>query len=241
MNPVRPFNCNHVDRPNGVMLVDKPSGITSHDVVLFLRRKFAIKKVGHAGTLDPMATGVLVMLLGTATKRSNDLITDDKEYEGTLRLGITTDTCDKEGRVVSTREVNEMPEDSIREAFLSFSGDIDQTPPIFSAIKHKGKKLYELARKGIEVQIKSRRVTIHEIEIKDINLPDITFRVRCSKGTYIRKLAHDLGEKLGCGAHLIALRRTRSGRFSIDDAVGLEDLKKFDGKALENRLIDIVK
>lgn len=226
---------------NGVMLVDKPSGITSHDVVLFLRRKFAIKKVGHAGTLDPMATGVLVMLLGAATKRSNDLITDDKEYEGTLRLGITTDTCDKEGRVVLTKEVNKIPEDSIREAFLSFSGDIDQTPPIFSAIKHKGKKLYDLARKGIKVEIKSRRVTIHEIEIKDIDLPDITFRVRCSKGTYIRKLAHDLGEKLGCGAHLIALRRTRSGRFSIDDAVGLEDLKKFDDKGLESRLIDIVK
>lgn len=222
---------------NGIIIVDKPNGITSHDVVLFLRRRFGIKKVGHAGTLDPMATGVLVLLLGEATKLSNSFISDDKEYEGVLRLGIKTRTCDAEGEVLSTRDISGINDRTIRDTAASFIGTIDQVPPMFSALKRDGKKLYKLARKGIEIEREPRKVTIYELDIKNVELPDVWFKVGCSKGTYIRKLAEDIGDKIGCGAHLAALRRTRSGKFSIQDAVSFAALKDYGNYELKDRLI----
>lgn len=222
---------------NGIIILDKPGSVTSHDMVLFLRRRFKIKKIGHAGTLDPMATGVLVLLLGDATKLSNNFIADDKEYEGTLTLGIKTDSHDKEGKVISKRDSSGITPDRIRDIFSSFCGEIEQIPPMVSAVKHKGKKLYELARKGIEVERKPRRVKIYNLDIKEIEMPDIIFSVTCSKGTYIRKLADDIGEGLGCGAHLTELRRTRSGNFSINDAITFEDLKQLNKKQLQERLL----
>ena len=222
---------------NGVVIVDKPGGMTSHDVVLFLRRNFGIKKVGHAGTLDPMATGVLVMLLGNATKLSGSLITDEKVYDGRLMLGVRTDTHDSEGKVTRTKDTADIDKAAVEKAVSSFRGTFDQLPPMVSAVKHKGKKLYELARKGIEVERKPRKVTVYEIELRDISLPEVGFSVRCSKGTYIRKLADDIGEKLGCGAHLTSLRRTRSGRFAIEDAVPFGKLKSMDTEGLTSRVM----
>jgi len=222
---------------NGICIIDKPGGLTSHDLVLFLRRRFKIKKVGHAGTLDPMATGVLVMLLGNATKLSNKFISDDKEYEGSMRLGIKTDSHDKEGKVISSKDISGIKEESVRESFRAFLGDIEQVPPMVSAVKHKGKKLYQLARRGIEVERKPRQIHIYNIEIKSIDLPMVSFSVCCSKGTYIRKLADDIGERLGCGAHLTSLRRLRSGRFGIDKAIPFADLKDFDEERLGEHII----
>lgn len=219
---------------NGIFVVDKPKGITSHDVVLFFRRKFSVKKVGHAGTLDPMATGVLVLLLGSATRLFSQFMSDDKEYEGALRLGIRTDTHDSYGRILSNMEVSNITDKDIKEAFNLFSGTIEQTPPMVSAVRYNGKRLYQLARRSIAVKPKPRKITIYSIKIKDINLPEVSFSVHCSKGTYIRKLACDIGERLACGAHLTALRRIRSGRFSIKDAVSFEDLKSLDIKRLES-------
>ncbi|MEE8359719.1 MAG: tRNA pseudouridine(55) synthase TruB [Candidatus Omnitrophota bacterium] len=224
---------------NGIIIIDKPNGLTSHDVVLFLRRRFGIKKVGHAGTLDPMATGVLVLLLGEATKLSNSFICDDKEYEGVLRLGIKTRTCDKEGEVLSTRDISGISDKTIKDVAASFLGTIDQVPPMFSALKRDGKKLYKLARKGIEIKLEPRKVTIHELDIKNIELPDVWFKVGCSKGTYIRKLAEDIGDRIGCGAHLAALRRTRSGRFRIEDSVAFKELEGLNNKSLEERVQSI--
>ncbi|MFH1752664.1 MAG: tRNA pseudouridine(55) synthase TruB [Candidatus Omnitrophota bacterium] len=222
---------------NGIVVVDKPKGFTSHDIVLFLRRRFGIKKVGHAGTLDPMATGVLVLLLGDATKLSNSFISDDKEYEGTMRLGAKTTTCDAEGEITATNDISGVTPKIIEEAASHFRATIDQVPPMFSALKRGGRKLYKLARKGIEIELEPRKVTVFALDIKKIELPDVWFKVACSKGTYVRKLAEDIGEKIGCGAHLVALRRTKSGRFSIEDAVGFEALKNYSEMELERRLI----
>lgn len=220
----------------GILIVDKPSGFTSHDIVLFVRRRFGIKKVGHAGTLDPMATGVLVLLLGEATRLSNNLLSDDKEYEGRMMLGVRTDTHDMEGNRLSTRDISGLTEDAVRDAFNGFRGMIMQVPPMVSALKHNGERLYKLARKGIEVERKPRPVTIFDIRIRKIELPDVLFFVHCSKGTYIRKLADDVGEKLRCGAHLTGLRRIRSGRFTIDNAVSFDSLKNGDREWLKSRL-----
>lgn len=216
--------------------MDKPKGLTSHDVVSFLRKRFSIGKVGHAGTLDPMATGVLVLLLGRATRLSGKLSCDDKEYEASMRLGITTDSHDSEGKVVCAKETGSLSEDEIKKAFCSFLGVIEQVPPMVSAIKHKGKKLYQLARRGVEIERAPRKITIYDLRIKSISMPDVSFAVSCSKGTYIRKLASDIGEKLGCGAHLTSLRRTRSGRFTIGEAVTFEELKRFDSGMLEKHI-----
>lgn len=211
---------------NGILVIDKPKGPTSHDIVLLIRRAFNIKKVGHAGTLDPMATGILVMLLGTATKLSNQLMSDEKEYEGVLKLGERTDTYDSQGKIVSKKSVPEFNKNDIEIVLNSFKGVVEQVPPMVSAIKHKGRKLYELARQGVEIKRKPRQITIHAIEIKNINLPYIGFSVQCSKGTYIRALASDIGDKLGCGAHLTELRRTRSGNFTLKDTISIEELEK---------------
>lgn len=209
---------------DGILVIDKPKGPTSHDIVDIVRRTLRIKKVGHAGTLDPMATGVLVVLLGKCTKESNKLLNDDKEYEAELTIGSRSDTGDAEGALTASSGAAYISPDDIRRAFSGFTGCIEQSPPAYSAVKHKGKKLYELARRGIKVEIKPRAITIFRLEITDISMPRVRFSVTCSKGTYIRQLAADIGEILGCGAYLSALRRTRSGKFTIDQAMTLDKL-----------------
>jgi len=200
---------------NGVLLVDKSPGMTSHDVVAVARRCLNTKKIGHCGTLDPMATGMLILVIGSATRLSDLLMSEDKEYIGTATLGMTTSTQDKEGEVQETREVPAFTEAQIREAFDSMMGDFYQTPPMVSAIKKDGVPLYKLARQGQVIEREPRLVHVFEYEITRIALPEIDFRVVCTKGFYVRTYAHDLGQKLGCGAHLSALRRSRSGHFTL--------------------------
>jgi len=210
---------------NGILLVDKPSGMTSHDVVDFIRRKFGFKKVGHAGTLDPLATGLLVILIGSATKRSQFLTDEGKSYEATIALGIHTDTGDREGKVLSIGKCD-ISREEIEKILLNFVGEIEQVPPMFSAKKHKGKRLYVYARKGIEVKRKARKITVKKIEILNFSNNKIFLSIDCSKGTYIRQLACDIGMAIGCGAHIVALRRTRSGQFGINNCVKLDELAK---------------
>ncbi|MSR65592.1 MAG: tRNA pseudouridine(55) synthase TruB [Verrucomicrobiae bacterium] len=207
---------------DGILLVDKPPRLTSHDVVDKVRRHFGFKKVGHCGTLDPLATGLLILVLGKATKLSEKLLSDNKDYEGTLRLGITTVSQDADGKVTKISEVPPLTEEQIKQTFAQFMGDIYQTPPMVSAIKQGGKPLYKLARKGIEVEREPRLVHIFEFRVTDIALPDIKFILRCTKGTYVRTLCDDIGNVLGCGGHLAQLRRSRSGNFSIANAHTLE-------------------
>jgi tRNA pseudouridine55 synthase len=209
---------------DGILNINKPPGWTSHDVVGRVRQLTHQKKVGHAGTLDPMATGVLLVCLGRATRVSEYLMASDKTYRAVVRLGVETDTCDAEGEVVATLPVN-VSESDLRRALDKFTGSIDQTPPMYSALKLAGKPLYKLARKGVEVERRPRRVTIHDITLQAWQSPDATIDVRCSPGTYIRSLAHDVGAALGCGAHLAALTRLSSGSFTIEDAAKLADLE----------------
>ncbi|MFA6078893.1 MAG: tRNA pseudouridine(55) synthase TruB [Candidatus Omnitrophota bacterium] len=222
---------------DGVLIIDKPSGWTSHDVVNFIRRRFDVKKVGHAGTLDPMATGVLVMLIGKYTKASSRFMSADKEYYAEMKLGGTSDTGDAWGKVVASGVTVDIKEDKIREVFKGFLGSIEQVPPIYSAVKHKGKKLYELARKGISVKVEPRTIFIEKLDITKIELPEVAFKVCCSKGTYIRQLCVDIGSRLGCGAYLSKLERTRSGAFHIENAMSIEELKAGTAQDLEKRLI----
>ena len=222
---------------NGILIVDKPQGMTSHDVVDFTRRRFGLKKVGHAGTLDPMATGVLVVLIGTYTKSSDSFLKDDKEYDATLSLGATSDTGDAWGRIEKGAETENINAKNIEDVFGRFTGPIEQTPPAYSAVKFKGKKLYELARKGIKVKVEPRKILIKELKITGINMPEVSFIVTCSKGTYIRQLSTDIGAALGCGAHLSRLRRTRSGKFTLEGAVTVGDLNGLDAQGLTARLL----
>lgn len=205
---------------NGILVINKPEGMTSHDVVGRVRRILHTKKVGHAGTLDPLATGVLVVLVGKATKLSERLLCEKKRYKAGFKLGVETDTYDITGEVLS-----EMPaavsEKELSECVKAFSGKISQVPPMYSAIKIGGKKLYELARRGVTVERKPRNVEIYDISLCGENMLDIC----CSKGTYIRSLIHDMGEKLGCGATLTSLCRTSSGKFKLDSAVTIEELE----------------
>jgi tRNA pseudouridine55 synthase len=207
-----------------IIIIDKPAGMTSHDVVDFVRRKLGIKKVGHCGTLDPMATGVLVILTDKATKLSAGLSSDDKEYICRLTLGISTDTHDSTGSIIKKRPIEGITEQSIKEAILSFGGKQKQTPPMVSAKYHKGERLYKLARKGIVVHRDPVDIEIKDIDIISMADDTIMLKVSCSKGTYIRTLCHDIGKKLGCGAHMSSLRRTRSGNFHINDAMPLKDI-----------------
>jgi tRNA pseudouridine55 synthase len=200
---------------NGVLLVDKSPGMTSHDVVAVARRCLNMKKIGHCGTLDPMATGMLILVIGNATRIQDLLMSEDKEYIGTATLGFTTNTQDKEGTPLETKEIPPLTEQQIRAAFDTMTGDFYQMPPMVSAIKKDGVPLYKLARKGQEVEREPRLVHVFEYELTRIAPPEIDFRVVCSKGFYVRTYAHDLGQKLGCGAHLSALRRTRSGHFTF--------------------------
>lgn len=211
-----------------VLLIDKPLQWTSFDVVRKIRNTIKIKKVGHAGTLDPLATGLLIVCTGKFTKKINEYMAQEKEYTGTITLGSTTPTFDLESEPENFKPFDHLTEEDIRSATGKFTGEIQQVPPIHSAIKKDGKRVYELARKGIDVVLEPRRITIKEFEITDIQLPLVAFKVVCSTGTYIRSLANDFGEALGCGGHLSALRRTRIGAFKVEDATGMENFIKKD-------------
>ena len=227
------------NEPVGILLVDKPQGLTSHDVVARMRRVFQIKKIGHAGTLDPMATGLLLILVGRATKASQYLMSMDKEYVGTVKLGEVTDSQDADGEIIATTPVPDLVEKDVAEVIRSFLGDQYQMPPMYSAKKVNGQKLYKLARKGKEVEREPRVIHVSRYEITHFDLPEISFLVACSKGAYIRTLAHDLGERLGCGGHLCALRRTAVGPFSIENANTLEEIEKMTASTLRNKLIPL--
>ena len=209
---------------SGVVVVNKPSGPTSFDVVRRVKGLFKVKRVGHTGTLDPTATGVLPICVGEATKVAGFIADVEKEYEATVRFGQVTDTQDAAGRVLETRPIEGVTEDRVREALRSFVGLIEQTPPMYSARKIEGKRLYELARAGEEVEREPRTVNVDEARMTFFQPPDCGIFVRCSKGTYLRTLAHDLGARLGSGAHLRELRRVRVGPFGIDESVGLDEL-----------------
>ncbi|MCX4305511.1 MAG: tRNA pseudouridine(55) synthase TruB [Acetatifactor sp.] len=227
---------------DGIIIIDKEPGFTSHDVVAKLRGICGQKKIGHTGTLDPAATGVLPVCLGSGTRLCDMLTDTDKEYVAELLLGVETDTQDTTGRVLAAREVN-VSQEELRAAVFSFAGDYGQVPPMYSALKVNGKKLYELAREGKEVERKARQVKIHEIEILDCSLPVVRLRVACSKGTYIRTLCADIGARLGCGGTMQSLRRTAAGRFRLEDAVTLERVqeKKDQGRLKELILpVDLV-
>jgi len=226
---------------DGAILIDKPSGPTSHDVVAAIRRRFGIKKVGHCGTLDPNATGLLIIVLGRGTKLSEKLMGDDKVYEGTIKFGETTDSYDSDGELVASLPVMPMTLDELNEAAATFVGDQMQVPPMVSAIKKNGVPLYKLARKGIEVEREPRLVHIYNFRFSDYREPLATFKLACTKGTYVRSVAHDLGQKLGCGAHLTTLRRSVSGKFDVVDAKPLEEILKFTTAELEKRVIPFLK
>lgn len=224
---------------DGVLLIDKAPGMTSHDVVAIVRKRLGFKKVGHCGTLDPLATGLLLIVLGRGTKIQDLLMAEDKEYTGTMQLGITTDSQDADGQVVETRLVPEFTADQIQESFEKFHGDFYQMPPMVSAIKQGGVPLYKLARQGKTVEREPRFVHVFAHEITRVALPDIDFRVVCSKGFYVRTYAFDIGNDLGCGAHLRMLRRTKSGRFSVEGAVTVEELKSQDPEWIASRVLDL--
>lgn len=223
----------------GVLLVDKPGGCTSHDVVARLRRKLAMKRIGHAGTLDPMATGLLVLLVGRATRVSQYLTSLDKEYEGTIELGRVTNSQDADGEVMETRPVPPFTETEIRAAMQTFLGDQYQTPPMFSAIKVEGVPLYKRARRGEEVAREPRFIRVSAYELTRFAPPLLDFRLSCSKGTYVRTLAHDLGQKLGCGAHLRALRRTATDRLRVEMALPLAEIEQLPLPEIARRLLPV--
>jgi len=225
--------------PSGVLLVDKDPGMTSHDVVAIARRSMGIRKIGHCGTLDPMATGLLMLVVGRATKIQDLLMSEDKEYVGTVTLGSTTSTQDAEGEVIEEREVTGVSEDDVRSAFEQYSGEFEQIPPMVSAIKKDGVPLYKLARKGKEVKRDPRPVYVTAYELTRIAIPEIDFTVNCSKGFYVRSYAHDIGSTLGCGGHLSSLRRTRSGEFTLDRAVKVETLKNTEAQELINSMVSL--
>lgn len=223
----------------GVLLVDKPTDHTSHDVVARLRRKLHMKRIGHAGTLDPMATGLLIMLIGKATRISQYLISLDKEYEGTIELGKITDSQDAQGQVMETRPVPALTEPELRKVMDSFLGDQYQTPPMYSAIKIDGVPLYKSARKGEEIEREPRFIRVSSFELTRFGVPSFDFRLRSTKGTYVRTIAHDLGQRIGCGAHLSALRRTATDRFTISQAITLDEIEKLSLPEIEKRLIHV--
>ena len=225
--------------PDGVLLVDKAEGMTSHDVVALVRRRLGIKKVGHCGTLDPIATGLLLLTLGRGTKIQDLLMSEDKEYVGTFVLGVTTSTQDRQGEVTEQRPVPALDEDQIRAAFEKFRGDFYQMPPMVSAKKHGGVPLYKLARQGKVVEREPRLVHVYRYTIDRITLPEIDFSVVCSKGFYVRTYVHDIGEVLGCGAHLKSLRRTKSGRFDVAQAISVDHIKNASHEEILSRLLTL--
>ena len=228
------------NQPDGLLLVDKPGHCTSHDIVDFVRRHFKLKKVGHCGTLDPMATGLLMLVIGKATKVQDLLMSEDKEYNGALKLGENTDTQDAEGVVTSSRPVTDITEQAIDLAFGKFKGDFYQIPPMVSALKKDGVPLYKLARQGKTVEREPRLVHVYAYRISNIQIPLIDFSLKCSKGFYVRTYCHDIGETLGCGGHLARLQRSRSGNFSLDQAVDIPTLEKMNSlDELKPRLLSL--
>jgi tRNA pseudouridine55 synthase len=224
----------------GILLVDKPSGITSHDIVDRLRRKLKMKKIGHAGTLDPLATGLMIMLIGKATKVSQFLISLDKAYEGTFKLGVETDSQDSDGEVVETKDLPEnLSEEMIGDAMNEFLGDQYQTPPMFSAKKINGVPLYKMARKGKTVEREPRVIRINELSLQGWDSPEGRFFMDCSKGTYVRTVFHDLGQKLDCGGHLTSLRRTKINDFSIEGVPTLEEIETMGTGEFQSLLIPV--
>ncbi len=233
MQPFDPFD--------GALLVDKPAGPTSHDIVEAVRRRFGLKKVGHCGTLDPNATGLLVLVLGRATKLSEKLMAGDKTYEGSIEFGETTSTHDSEGELTGSLPVPPLTLDELNQTAAEFVGDLMQTPPMVSAIKKDGVPLYKLARQGIEVERKARLVHIYSFRFSRYEEPIGEFRIVCTKGTYVRTLAHDLGQKIGCGAHLRSLRRVASGSFEIEKALPLDDIMNLTTARLQERVIPMIR
>lgn len=225
--------------PDGVLLVDKAPGMTSHDVVAIVRRKLGTKKVGHCGTLDPIATGLLILTLGRGTKIQDLLMSEDKEYAGTMSFGVTTDTQDSAGQILETKQVPPLDEATVRAAFDKYRGDFYQTPPMVSAIKQGGVPLYKLARQGKTVEREPRFVHVYRYTIDRIETPEIDFSVNCSKGFYVRTYAHDIGETLGCGAHLKSLRRTKSGKFAVDGAITVDEIREGDPANIASRILSL--
>jgi tRNA pseudouridine55 synthase len=211
---------------SGVLVIDKPIGLTSHDVVQIIRRGTGIRRAGHTGTLDPRASGVLVVLIGPAVRLSEYVSASDKRYQATIRLGSSTDTYDAEGTITRETPASHITEDMFNEILQNFVGEIEQVPPPYSAVKVKGRKAYEMARKGEEVDLEPRKINVFSLEVLEWDPPEVVIDAYCSSGTYIRSLANDLGEELGTGAYLIGLRRTKSGRFTLREAVPLRRLKE---------------
>lgn len=226
---------------DGAILIDKPAGLTSHDVVDAIRRQFGIKKVGHCGTLDPNATGLLIIVLGRGTKLSEKLMSDDKVYEGTMKLGESTSSYDADGDLVASLPVPPLTMEELNHAAAEFVGDQMQTPPMVSAVKKDGVPLYKLARKGVEVAREARLVHIYRFRFSSYQEPIGAFELACTKGTYVRSIAHELGQKLGCGAYLDTLRRTRSGKFDLGDAAEFEEVMKLSARELEKLVIPFLK
>ena len=224
---------------DGVLLVDKAEGMTSHDVVALIRRKLAIKKVGHCGTLDPIATGLLLLTIGRGTKVQDLLMSEDKDYAGTLTLGATTSTQDRQGEIVNVRPVPQLEENEIRAAFEKFRGDFYQLPPMVSAKKHGGVPLYKLARQGKVVEREPRFVHVYRYTIDRIASPEIDFSVVCSKGFYVRTYVNDIGEVLGCGAHLKSLRRIKSGRFDVANAISVQQIKNTEREEIVRKILSL--
>ncbi len=229
------------DSFDGAILIDKPPGPTSHDVVASIRRKFQFEKVGHAGTLDPNATGLLIVLLGKGTKLSEKLMASDKIYEGSAKFGETTDSYDADGEITGSLPLLPMTVDELNQCAETFVGDQMQIPPMVSAIKKDGVPLYKLARKGIEIERKPRLIHIYKFRFTDYQEPIGMFRVACTKGTYVRSLIHDVGQKMGCGAHLKTLRRVSSGRFDVAEALSLDKALELQPKDLALRVIPFLK
>jgi tRNA pseudouridine55 synthase len=224
---------------DGVLLVDKARGMTSHDVVALVRRRLEFKKVGHCGTLDPLATGLLIIVLGRGTKISDLLMAEDKEYAGTMRLGIITASQDADGEVLESRPVPDFTPEQIESAFARYDGDFYQMPPMVSAIKKDGVPLYKLARQGKTVEREPRFVHVFAHEIQAIRPAEIDFRVVCTKGFYVRTYAHDIGMDLGCGAHLKDLRRTKSGRFNLDRSITVDEISAGPAEAIRSKILTL--
>lgn len=224
---------------DGVLLVDKAQGMTSHDVVAIVRRQLQFKKIGHCGTLDPLATGLLILVLGRGTKIQDLLMSEEKEYVGTMALGVTTDSQDADGEVLETKPVPALSREQIEAAFAKYDGDFYQMPPMVSAIKKDGVALYKLARQGRTIEREPRFVHVFAHEIRDVRLPEVDFRVVCSKGFYVRTYAHDIGADLGCGAHLKNLRRTKSGRFTLDRAITIDELQSQSPREIAGKILNL--
>jgi tRNA pseudouridine55 synthase len=211
---------------SGVLVIDKPVGLTSHDVVQIVRRGTGIRRAGHTGTLDPRASGVLVILIGPAVRLSEFVSASDKRYQATISLGAVTETYDAESEITDSASIDDLTEDQFNEILAQFVGEIEQVPPPYSAVKVKGRKAYEMARKGEEVKLEPRKINVYNLDVLEWAPPEVVVDVFCSSGTYVRSLANDLGQALGVGAHLVGLRRTKSGRFTLRDAVPLRRLRE---------------